>query len=160
MHRGICWRRVDLATVEALQPGAEAWAPRLPLSSGGVSGHGAAALGDGQVLIMGGVRQGQLTARVERLDPASGTCTPLPPLLSPRWCFASGVLADGRVAVAGATAGGQILSSAEVYDPAAGARVALPPMDTPRGFAPGVVMDDGRFAVIGGQSGEEDLASG
>jgi hypothetical protein len=111
------------------------------------------ACADGSVLLFGGYRDGIL-ASVERLDPATGVCTQLPPLLEPRCDFAWGVLGDGRVLIAGGyDAGYAILATAEVYDPSTGVSTALPPMSTPREGVAGVVLEDGRFAVIGGWNG-------
>ena len=123
---------------------------------------GVAAPGDGHVLLLGGHRpgEGSSSARVERLDPVTGVCTALPPLLGRRMAFASDTLADGRVVLAGGYGGGGYLASAEVYDPAAGISTALPPMSRARDDAAGVVLDDGRFAVIGGYDGHTRLASG
>ena len=151
-----------LALVEALEPGAEAWQIRPPLSSGGPTGCGAAAQSDGSVLPYGGARPGQgPSARVERLEPATGVlmCTPLPPLLEARSGFASGALADGRVVLAGGYRGEPALSSAEVYDSAVGVSTALPPMSRARGEVRGAMLTDGHFAVIGGRDGGTYLSS-
>ena len=112
------------------------------------------------MLLLGGERDGGVTASVERLDPATGVCTQLPPLLGPRYSFAWGVLGDGRVVIAGGRDGAyNVTATAEVYDPSTGVSTALPPMSTPRYGAAGVVLEDGRLAVIGGSNYGGLLAS-
>lgn len=140
--------------VESLAPAGAGWVQRPPLSSGYRRYFGSVACGDGELLPLGGMRDHEVVASVERLDLATGTCTPRqPPLLEPWSFFAYAALRGGRVVIAGGRGpGGRLLATAELYDPATGARTQLPPMSTSRSSAQGVVLSDGRFAVLGGRS--------
>jgi hypothetical protein len=160
-----------LASVEALTAAGTAALP--PLSSGWRRCFATAARADdGSVLLLGGCQQVDVddddgegdappTAGVERLEPATGLCTPQRPLLGPRAACAMGVLEGGRVILAGGCDAAhpyRQLRTAEAYDPEAGS-VALPDMSVPRDACRGCVLPDGRFLVLGGWSGVEYLAS-
>ena len=113
---------------------------------------GAVACEDGTVLLLGGLRTVDgnpysRSAAVERLDPATGECTPLPPLSQPRTSFCAGLLPDGRVLLAGGDITGRLV---EAYDPATGASTPLADLTTPRWGAASCWLPDGRFAVLGG----------
>jgi tRNA A37 threonylcarbamoyltransferase TsaD len=55
----------------------------------------------GQVLLLGGQRQGSASAVVHLVDLATGTCTRQPDMLHARRSFAAARLKDGRVVCAG-----------------------------------------------------------
>jgi hypothetical protein len=119
---------------------------------------------EGQVLLLGGL--GELlddASRVVTVDLATGACTPHPPLLYDRWCFAAARLPDGRVVCAGGdnVAGvacimAEVLQSPEQGSPddAAWRWRELPHMSFQRERAAGCVLSDGRFAVFGGLDGD------
>jgi hypothetical protein len=128
---------------------------------------------EGEVLLLGGYGEGyaplDLASRVVNVDLATGACTPHPPLLHDRVCFAAARLPDGRVVCAGGR--GYLATiddedypatiTAEVLEPpeqgsADGAWRwrELPHMSVQREGAAGCVLSNGRFAVFGGDDNE------
>jgi hypothetical protein len=155
-----------LASVEALT--AEGTAARPPLSSGGRQSFAAVARADGSALLLRGrhrvdvdddddEEEDAVTAGVERLEPATGLCTPVKPLREPRVDCASGVLEGGRVILAGGQGVEESLRTAETYQEAWS--VAVPSMSVPGYGCSGCVLPDGRFLVLGGWGGGVFLAS-
>jgi hypothetical protein len=115
--------------------------------------HAAIRLGDGGVLVIGGMNaSGAVLATVERFDPASGTFSPHGKLGGPRVGASATLLPDGRVLVigGGAVAGGPRLATAELYDPATGTATATGSMASPRGEHAVVVLPDGKVVILGG----------
>ena len=159
----LCLGGVGESSVEALEPGAAEWTPRPPLPAEHMYDFGAVACEDGTVLLLGGYRSvngnTSRSAAVEQLDPATGECTPLPPLSQPRTCPCAGLLPDGRVLLAGGVRDGEVLALAEMYDPATGVSTRLSDMTTPRCDAASCWLPDGRFAVLGGHRGVDCLTS-
>lgn len=104
----------------------------------------------------------EVIPRVLKVDLATGTCTPQPPLLWHRERFVAARLPDRRVVCAG---GGHLdvrdgqpaIITAEVFGPADTDSPggpwrwrALPHMSVGRSDAIGCVLSDGRFAIFGG----------
>jgi hypothetical protein len=132
------------------------------------------------VLLLGGCGEdGQLldvASRVLKVDLATGTCTPHPPLLDDRWDFTAARLPDGRVVCAGGVEDDddddaddddddeddshqphQSSRTAEVLEPPEQGSPdgvwrwrELPHMSVQRFCAAGCVLSDGSFAVFGG----------
>jgi hypothetical protein len=93
------------------------------------------------------------------VDLATGACTPHPPLLYERHCFAGARLPDGRIVCAGGEAGtnpagitAEVLEPLEQGSPDDAWRWRELPhhMSVHRYGAAGCVLSDGRFAVFGG----------
>jgi hypothetical protein len=84
------------------------------------SGHAAARLADGTVLIAGGTTtDGVVLQTAEIYDPSAETTTPTTlPMLIPRTGASATTLIDGRVLIAGGSSNGSTdLKSAEIYSP-------------------------------------------
>jgi hypothetical protein len=110
---------------------------------------------EGQVLLLGGFSE---DARVVKVDLATGACTPQPPLLYDRVCFAAARMSDGRVVCAGG--GGVASRTAEVLEPPVqgcpdGVWRELPHMSVQRWRPAGCVLSDGRVAVFGGKDNND-----
>lgn len=121
--------------------------------------HTATLLGDGTVLVAGGLLNdrldGQVLAAAERYDPTRGTWTATVPMRQARWGHTATLLPDGTILVAGSYSnGGDPLASAELYDPRAGRWTAGASMTTGRGGHTATLLLDGRVLVVGG--GAED----
>ena len=147
----LCLGGLHESSVEALEPGAAEWTPRPPLPQGPMYSFGAVACEDGTVLLLGGFRTVDdihdfPSAAVERLDPATGECMPLPPLSQPRAAFAAGLLPDGRVLLASGAGTERLV---EAYDPATNAWGPLPDLHHARAGCVAWVVG-GQVVVAGG----------
>jgi hypothetical protein len=79
------------------------------------SGHTAARLSGGRVLVAGGIASGQVLRTAEIYDPASGTWSPAGPMATAREFHTATLLPDGRVLVAGGVNDSGFLASAEIF---------------------------------------------
>lgn len=137
---------------------------RLQTRSGGAMGsprasHLAVTLGDGRVLVIGGVdAQGNGLSSCELYDPATGTFAPAGSMAWRRALHAAVRLRDGRVMVAGGTTSMANLSltiagalpTVEIYNPAANSWSSAPSLAANR-IAPSLTaLPDGRVVVAGG----------
>ena len=85
--------------------------------------HSATLLGDGTVLVAGGIGGGtprQALNSAELYDPATGTFTPVGGMLTPQFMQAATLLHNGKVLIAGgqASMATVTVAGAELYDPA------------------------------------------
>jgi hypothetical protein len=111
------------------------------------SGHTAALLTYGKVLIAGGAdAQGHALASAELYDPQSGTFIATGNLTEPRSKLPnSTTLLDGRVLIIGGAA------SAEIYEPRSGTfRTASGGLDTARYYPATIMLMDGTTRIFGG----------
>lgn len=151
--------RVFLRRVGSFVPPSSADAPLecLALPGGGRAGHAAALLKDGRVLLSGGFRaedRGTTTlAAAEYYEPATGTFTPAPELVTPRAFHTASALPDGRVLLAG---GERVsvdvpvrLRTATLFDPATGNTDELELLFARSRHAAGV-DEGGRVLLVGG----------
>jgi hypothetical protein len=114
------------------------------------AGGTATALGDGSVLVAGG-----LTRTAERYDPASEQWTSAGDMPAARRGHTATRLADGRVLIAGGltccdAAGEVVGGTAEIYDPASGGFQPTGSLVTARAFHAATLLPDGRVLVTGG----------
>ena len=118
--------------------------------------HTATRLGDGRVLVVGGVPQNgdgpPVLSISERFDPGSGLWSPTGSMISARQDHAAVRLSDGRVLVLGGSSdGSNALNTAEIYDPNVQAFTStLGTMLAARRYPAAVLLQDGRVLVTGG----------
>ena len=121
--------------------------------------HTATLLGDGTVLIAGGLdcESWQTTDRAQIFRPAQGTFGDAAVLRTPRAAHTATVLKDGRILIAGGVHigpdGAELLAAAELFDPAAGAFSTVGALGTARYVHGAARLDDGRVLVAGGSDG-------
>lgn len=122
--------------------------------------HTATRLGDGRVLVTGGIRAGEATlASAELYDPARRTFGSAGAMTAVRSGHTATVLRDGRVLLAGGWDDEDPLRTAELYDPATGRFMPTGSLSAPRGGATATLLRDGRVLVAGGYDGDVSLAS-
>jgi hypothetical protein len=114
-------------------------------------GHTATLLGDGRVLVAGGVAgvDGFL-ASAEIFDPGDRSWSRAAGLRRGRTGHTATLLQDGTVMVAGGAAEGGSLASVEVYDPVDDAWSDRSPMASPRGLHAAVRLAGGPVVCTGG----------
>ncbi|MFW3145578.1 MAG: Kelch repeat-containing protein [Thermoplasmatota archaeon] len=144
----------SLSSTEIYNSYREAWETGPPLSTGRFW-HRAVVLGDGNIVVIGGINitEGAL-ASCELFDVRAFTWKAFPSLNVGRARFTAVLLRDGRILVAGGHDGAakKPYSSCEVYDPALGRWEFTAPMNRARGYHAGVLLPDGRYLVSGGFS--------
>ncbi|MFN8637341.1 MAG: kelch repeat-containing protein [Chloroflexota bacterium] len=106
-----------LATAEIFDPASGAWSPAASMA-GPRSGHTAALLPNGQVLVAGGRDAETSLSSAERYEPAGNAWAPAGTLVAARWLPASALLPDGRLLLSGGRVGNSSLAFVEQYDPA------------------------------------------
>ncbi|HKP53928.1 MAG TPA: kelch repeat-containing protein [Chloroflexia bacterium] len=112
--------------------------------------HSSTLLGNGKVLIAGGMeRDNVVTSSVEMYDPVTGKFTPAGDMTSKRVCHAAVTLANGKVLIVGGFGTG-LLSSAELYDPATGKFTATGSMKEKRGGFTATLLKGGKVLITGG----------
>ena len=150
---------------------AEAWDPTPSAFSGAGTlaavrtGHLAALLGDGSVLIVGGesndadVESARPTFRadLERWDPLTATFAPAGSLTGFDWVDSATMLHDGRVLIVGSSDRSG-LGQAEVWDPATATTTPVGRFPSVGGSAVAPLADGGAL-IVGGCCGHEGDAS-
>jgi hypothetical protein len=130
--------------------------------------HTATALGNGKVLIAGGV--GPVTGgfgttnNAELFDPATGTFTSTSGMTSPRDSHTATLLPNGKVLIAGGvlrTVNGNItfLNTAELFDPATGSFTSIAPMNARRQLHTATVLPNGKALILGGDFGDQNATN-
>jgi hypothetical protein len=148
--------RALLLMLLAFAPGAQAGGQFVPAGDMTTPRglHGAAALDDGHVLVVGGIADfGVIVATAELYDPATDTfsLTGAPADARSRPTVVG--LADGRVLIVGGRGGedGSVyFSSAEIYDPATGQFSPTGDTTVPRYVASAALLEDGTVLIAGG----------
>ncbi len=105
------------------------------------SGHTAARLMDGRVLVASGAIGDEHDTSAELYDPETGTWSATGSMVNPQAGFRATLLRDGRVLV-GDTEG------AEVYDPASGTWMVTGKMVVTDAYGSAVLLRDGRVLVV------------
>lgn len=115
------------------------------------TGHGAVALGDGRVIIVGGAVGGAPVASAIVASPASHLYVEQPAVLDTPRTNAAIAASGGALVVAGGTdASGAIVPTAEVLDLTTLTHRATIPMVVPRTGAVARPLDDGQVLIVGG----------
>ena len=115
------------------------------------SGHAAVLLGDGKVLIVGGMRRNQDFYRsAELYDPATQRFSATGSLATARVGMAAVRLPSGKVLVAGGWTGHDATDDAELYDPATGIFADAGRMTTKRGRPEATLLFTGDVLITGG----------
>jgi hypothetical protein len=136
-------------------PGSSSW-EALPSISTPQEDAVAVALGDGRVLVAGGLDRDDIDLASAEVMAADGSSwSAVAPMRTARYGAVGGLLPGGRVIVAGGARNAldDFLATAELWDPVTNVWTELPPMTTARLHAAGCVLPDGRFAVVGGHNG-------
>ncbi|MEE9128225.1 MAG: kelch repeat-containing protein, partial [Planctomycetota bacterium] len=154
-------------TTEIYNPKTNSWSAGPNLSTYRAM-HSAITLGDGRVLLAGGLswrnffffKVPQISRTCDLFDPKTNRMSRTGSMAGIRAMHAATLLPNGKVLVAGGLAGvidqsnaGKPTNAAEIYDPAFGSWSAALAMTGSRALPAGVMLSDGRFAVIGGGSG-------
>jgi hypothetical protein len=150
---------VGVGAAELYDPASETFRPAAPLVTKRY-GYAAAPLGDGRVLIVGGVGPRSDTdflASAEIYDPTTGRFSATGSMRTAREDATATLLPDGRVLIAGGDQGVcgacgyiNILASAEIYDPATGKFSTTGSMTTARTGHTATSLADGRVLITGG----------
>lgn len=143
-----------LDTAEIFDPASLTWTPTGRMLDARL-GHAAVRLGDGKVLVVGGVFDpmvfGSMRGSAELYDPASGSWSATGGLLLPRSDFTATLLQDGRVLVAGGVNNGDgAVNTTEIYDPASGAWTYGGLLQVPRFLHTATLLADGSVLLAGG----------
>jgi len=139
--------QTPLATAEIYDPKSGTFSP-IGSMIAARKRAGAALLGDGRVLIVGGLdAQLDTLSTAEIYDPKKGTFSPTGSMLTAQSVMSVITLLDGRVLVVGGDAAGS--PTAEIYDPITGAFSATGRMAV-QGLDAAVLLHDGRVLVLGG----------
>ena len=126
------------------------------------SGHIAIRLGDGRVLVAGGLNGSLTLSSAEVFDPQTNAWTAVASMSVPRYFATATLLPDGRVMVAGGYNGGatgsNVNASTELFDPFTGLWSAGPSMKVARHSHTATTLDDGRILVTGGYTNGTEFA--
>ena len=126
----------------------------------GREAHAATLLGDGRVLVTGGLNPSGISwnpiAEAEIYDPTSGTFAVVGNMNVARAGHTSTLLPNGKVLI---TSGGYInaLNSAELFDPATGAFTPTGQMTTARTYATATLLLSGKVLITGGGNAAAEL---
>ena len=129
------------------------------------SSHTATLLGNGKVLVAGGVvnvSSGGFFASAELFDPVTNTWSAAGSLATARGYHTATLLANGKVLVVGGLGVGPAappirIASAELYDPATNTWSAAGSLATARAHHTATSLADGRVLVAGGSSNNANL---
>jgi hypothetical protein len=112
--------------------------------------HTATVLGNGKILVAGGLSQAGSTLTAEIYNPTTNTWANTGSMLVPRYMHTATLLKDGRVLVTGGYSGTGRMSSAELYDPTTGIWAATGTMAMPRAAHSAAYLQNGMVLVEGG----------
>ncbi|MCQ4166342.1 kelch repeat-containing protein [Tahibacter harae] len=140
----------DSSAAEVFDTGAGTWS-WLGLVAGRTR-HTQTLLGNGKVLLAGGLYSGAPTAHCELADGLTATSAATAFLLTPRYAHSATLLADGGVLAAGGYASGAAPTAAvEYYRSGAGAWLPRAALNTARAGHTATLLGDGRVLVSGGR---------
>jgi len=114
------------------------------------TGHAAALLASGQVLVVAGESSSSFLTSAELYNPATATWTSTGSLHAARDQHTATLLSNGQVLVAGGQNGTIFIASAERYNPSTGAWTTTGSLHTPRIEHTATLLPNGQVLVAGG----------
>ena len=129
------------------------WTRTGTMTHGGRQWHVATLLGNGKVLVAGGMVQSSVLSSAELYDPATGIWAGTGALNTARDVPTSILLPNGQVLVAGGYGVGVALSGAELYDPGSGNWIVTGMMNSARAGHTATLLANGLVLVAGGYNG-------
>jgi N-acetylneuraminic acid mutarotase len=139
-----------LATAELYNPATGKWTLTGKMHTPR-TGHAAALLASGQVLVAAGENYSSSLTSAELFNPTSGTWTLTGSLHAARNQHTATLLANGQVLVAGGQNGTSFVASAELYNPATAAWTTTGRLNTARIEDTATRLASGQVLVAGGQ---------
>lgn len=134
------------ASVEIYDPATGSFTPGAPLAA--ARGEATSVtLGDGRILVLGGLGLSTTLSSAEIYDPATGIWSAAGNMVYARRSALAVLLNDGRVLVIG---GDNDKANSEVFDPATNTFSSVAVLQTPRGKPVASVLADGRVLLAGG----------
>jgi phosphatidylserine/phosphatidylglycerophosphate/cardiolipin synthase-like enzyme len=118
-------------------------------------GFSATRLGDGRVLVVGGVDGERTLVSAELYEPRRGRFVTAGRMALARSAHAAALLADGRVLVTGGSNDDGVTASAEIWDPRTRRFSPAGRMSVPRHKHAAVSLRDGRVLVVGGSDASD-----
>ncbi|WAM23992.1 Ig-like domain-containing protein [Myxococcus sp. NMCA1] len=143
-----------LASAEIYDPGTGTFSAAASMPNSRRS-HRAVRLGDGQVLIIGGMGSisSDYPTLVRRYDPATNTWSTAGSLTTGRTSHTVTLLADGRVLATGGSASNYSgLASCELFNPATGTWTSAAPLSVARVGHSATLLPSGKVLVVGGNA--------
>ena len=142
----IAGQETTITNAELYDPAAGTWQVTGSLTDGR-SFHTATLLGNGKVLVAGGIG----VSSAELYDPTTAVWTLTGSMSTARYRHTASRLSNGKVLVTGGIdAIGNFTASAEVYDPAVGTWTAVGSMNSTRWAHEATVLANGKVLVTGG----------
>jgi N-acetylneuraminic acid mutarotase len=145
---------LDMPVHYAWDPAADAWEPRAELPDDRSVGASGAAVIDGRLHLVGGLRSNRAVALHSVYDPATDAWEALPDAPSARDHLAAGAVGGKLVVTAGRTRDlGAFVPQTEIWEEGVGWSEGAP-IPTPRGGVAAAVGPDGELHVLGGEGSD------